>query len=62
MHEPMKGIKLLLKGDGVFVFEVHYLVDLLEQFQFDMIYHEHMMHHSLTALSYLLNFFDMGDL
>jgi SAM-dependent methyltransferase len=59
MHEPMKGIKLLLKEDGIFVFEVHYLVDLLEQFQFDMIYHEHMMHHSLTALSYLLNFFDM---
>tara|TARA_B100000700_G_scaffold316421_1_gene405945 strand:+ start:31 stop:1305 length:1275 start_codon:yes stop_codon:yes gene_type:complete len=59
MHEPMKGIKLLLKDDGVFVFEVHYLVDLLEQFQFDMIYHEHMMHHSLTSLSYLVNFFDM---
>ena len=59
MHEPMKGIKLLLKDDGIFVFEVHYLVDLLEQFQFDMIYHEHMMHHSLTSLSYLLNLFDM---
>ena len=59
MHEPMKGIKLLLKEDGVFVFEVHYLVDLLEQFQFDMIYHEHMMHHSLTSLSYLINLFDM---
>jgi SAM-dependent methyltransferase len=59
MHEPMKGIKFLLKNDGVFVFEVHYLVDLLEQFQFDMIYHEHMMHHSLTSLSYLLNLFDM---
>ena len=41
------------------MFEVHYLVDLLEQFQFDMIYHEHMMHHSLTSLSYLLSIFDM---
>jgi len=59
MHEPMKGIKLLLEDTGVFVFEVHYLVDLLEQFQFDMIYHEHMMHHSLTSLSYLLNLYDM---
>ncbi len=59
MQEPMKGIKFLLKNDGVFVFEVHYLVDLLEKFQFDMIYHEHMMHHSLTSLSYLLNLFDM---
>jgi len=59
MHEPMKGIKFLLKKEGIFVFEVHYLMDLLEQFQFDMIYHEHMMHHSLTALSYLLNSFNM---
>ena len=59
MHEPMKGIKLLLKDNGIFVFEVHYLVDLLKQYQFDMIYHEHMMHHSLTSLSYLLNLFDM---
>ena len=59
MHEPMKGIKLLLEDTGVFVFEVHYLVDLLEQFQFDMIYHEHMMHHSLTSLSYLVSLFDM---
>jgi len=59
MHEPMRGIKLLLKTDGVFVFEVHYLIDLLDQFQFDMIYHEHLMYHSLTALTYLLNIFDM---
>ena len=59
MHEPMRGIKLLLKGDGVFVFEVHYLIDLLEQFQFDMIYHEHLMYHSLLAISYLLDLFDM---
>jgi len=59
MHEPMKGIKLLLKADGAFVFEVHYLIDLLDQFQFDMIYHEHLMYHSLTALAYLLNIFDM---
>jgi SAM-dependent methyltransferase len=59
IHEPMKGIKLLLKADGVFVFEVHYLLDLLDQFQFDFIYHEHLMYHSLIAISYLLNNFDM---
>lgn len=59
IHEPMKGIKLLLKSDGVFVFEVHYLIDLLEQFQFDVIYHEHLMYHSLISISHLLNNFDM---
>lgn len=55
MHEPLRAINDLLKPDGVFVFEVHYLLSLLEGCQFDMMYHEHMMHHSLTALRYLLN-------
>ena len=59
IHEPMRGIKSLLKTDGVFVFEVHYLLDLLDQFQFDVIYHEHLMYHSLIAISYLLNSFGM---
>ena len=59
IHEPAKGIKLLLKPDGVFVFEAHYLVDLLDQFQFDVIYHEHLMYHSLISISYLLKNFDM---
>jgi SAM-dependent methyltransferase len=59
IHEPLRGIKLLLKEDGVFVFEVHYLIDLLDQFQFDVIYHEHLMYHSLIAITHLLNIFDM---
>ncbi len=59
MHEPMRAIRKLLNPAGVFVCEVHYLLDLLEQYQYDMIYHEHMMHHSLTALSHLLSAFDM---
>lgn len=59
MHEVMKGIKTLLKPNGIYVFEVHYLLDLLNTFQYDMIYHEHLMYHSLTALTHLLNLFDM---
>ena len=59
MHEPMRGIRELLKPDGIFVFEVHYLTSLIESYQFDMIYHEHMMHHSLTALTYLMGLYDM---
>lgn len=53
VHEVLRAIDLLLKEEGVFVFEVHYLVDLLDAFQYDMIYHEHLFYHSLTALSYL---------
>lgn len=59
MHEPMAAINHILKPDGIFVFEVHYLVSLIEAFQFDMIYHEHMMHHSLTSLKYLMELYQM---
>lgn len=59
MHEVVSGIKTLLKPDGVFVFEVHYLLDLVKTFQYDMIYHEHFMYHSVMALQYLLGLFGM---
>jgi SAM-dependent methyltransferase len=59
MHEAMRTIKLLLKPNGVFVFEVHYLADLLEKYQYDMIYHEHLMYHSLAPLSHLMHLFGM---
>lgn len=41
------GIRELLADDGVFVFEVVYLLDLVEQLTFDTIYHEHLSHHSI---------------
>ena len=59
IHKPMKGIKFLLKDDGLFVIEVHYLVDLLKKYQFDMIYHEHFMYHSLIALETLFKKYQM---
>jgi methylation protein EvaC len=59
MHEPMRAITQLLKPQGIFVFEVHYLVSLIESYQFDMIYHEHMMHHSLMPLGYLMDLYQM---
>jgi len=59
MHEVMRSIKVLLKPEGVFVFEVHYLLDLIKTYQYDVIYHEHLMYHSIIALQYLLTLFDM---
>jgi len=44
------GIKSLLKPDGLFVFEVSYLVDVYEKTLFDTIYHEHTSYHSVCAL------------
>ncbi len=43
----LDGIHALLAPDGVFVFEVVYLVDLVEKFTFDTVYHEHLSHHSV---------------
>lgn len=54
MHDILKGIHGLLKKDGVLIFEVHYLGNLINDFQFDMIYHEHQYYYSIIALK---NFF-----
>ncbi len=50
MLDVMRGIKTLLKLEGVFIFEVFYLPTLLEELQYDMIYHEHFSYYSLMAL------------
>jgi len=50
LEEIMRGIKALLKDDGVYIFENHYLVDTLEKMQYDDIYHEHLCYYSLHPL------------
>lgn len=55
MISVIKGVKLMLKDDGVFIFEVYYLGTLIEEMQYDMIYHEHMSYYSLMALNNFLN-------
>jgi hypothetical protein len=46
----MTGVRELLADDGVFVFEVSYLVDVIEKNLFDTIYHEHLDYHSVKPL------------
>jgi hypothetical protein len=41
------AIASLLNDDGVFVFEVSYLLDIIDKFLFDTIYHEHVSYHSV---------------
>lgn len=50
LHEITKGIKSLLAPDGIFIFEVSYLPDLMERCLFDTIYHEHLCYHSISPL------------
>ena len=56
--EVMSGIETLLKDDGVFVFENHYLLDVVQGGQFDTIYHEHLRTYSLKSLIKLFSYYD----
>lgn len=46
----VSGVKELLTPNGVFVFEVQYLGDLLENNLFDIVYHEHVNYYHITPL------------
>ena len=45
-----RALKLMLNHDGVFVFEVHYLGNIIDNNQYDMIYHEHIYYYSVLSL------------
>lgn len=49
----VRGVKGLLKDDGVAVIEVPYVKDMIDACEFDTIYHEHLSYFSLTALDKL---------
>ncbi len=54
INEITQSIFDLLKDDGVFISESHYLFSLIETLQYDTIYHEHLRHYSLHSLKFLL--------
>ncbi len=45
------GVRDLLADDGMFVFEVSYLADVIEKSLFDTIYHEHLSYHAVAPLT-----------
>jgi SAM-dependent methyltransferase len=59
MSDVVDGIRLLLADDGAFVFEVSYIVDMIDNMVFDTIYHEHVSHHALIPLETFLDRHDM---
>lgn len=54
-----QAVNEVLKSDGVFIFEVHYLGNIIEGLQYDFIYHEHIYYYSLLALENHFNRHDM---
>jgi len=51
IHDFVKGFEILLADDGVITFEFPHLSKLLENNEFDTIYHEHYSYLSLEALN-----------
>ncbi|MCH9670784.1 MAG: class I SAM-dependent methyltransferase [Gammaproteobacteria bacterium] len=50
LSEIVSGVCQLLDEDGVFVFEVSYLLDVYRDTLFDTIYHEHVAYHTVEPL------------
>jgi SAM-dependent methyltransferase len=49
----VSGIATLLKETGVAVLEMPYVVDLIQKFEFDTIYHQHLCYFSVSSLKKL---------
>lgn len=46
----IRGLKVLLKDNGIAVIEVPHFLDFVQKYEFDTIYHEHVYYFSLQAL------------
>ena len=51
------GVKKLIKKNGIFVIENHYLGAILKKKQFDSFYHEHLRTYSLLSLVRLMKYY-----
>lgn len=66
LNDFVGGVKLLLKDNGIATFEFPHLQNLIEQNQFDTIYHEHFCYFSAIAIDAVakrhgLTFFDVEE-
>lgn len=50
LESIVKGVRTILAPNGVFVFEVSYLLDVYRSVLFDTIYHEHVSYHTVGPL------------
>ena len=67
LNDFVKGLKILLKKSGVITLEFPHLKHLIEQSQFDTIYHEHFSYFSCLTIQKVfsahgLALFDVGEL
>lgn len=60
LGEVIRGVEALLDDDGVFVIENHYLLNIIEQLQYDSIYHEHLRSYGIKPLVQLFSYYDLS--
>lgn len=53
LHSVIEGIKVLLKPDGIVMFEDPYMGDVIENTSYDQFYDEHVFLFSVLSISYL---------
>ena len=59
LHSVVEGIKILLKPNGIVMFEDPYLGDVIEKTTYDQIYDEHVFLFSVSSIKYLFEQYDM---
>ena len=59
MREMTQGIQHMLAPDGLFFFEVQYLLDVIDKMLIGTIFHEHMSHHSVKPMKRFLEEFGL---
>ena len=60
LHDFLKGIKMILKPDGVLIIQFStYMIPFLQTTEFDSIYHEHFSYFSLLSVQKILSKFSL---
>ena len=59
LGDVMDGIVELLDDDGYFCFENHYIMNIIENVQYDTFYHEHLRTYSLISLEKLFEQYNL---
>tara|TARA_R110002110_G_scaffold13271_4_gene63641 strand:- start:1606 stop:2832 length:1227 start_codon:yes stop_codon:yes gene_type:complete len=59
LHSVIKGIKYMLANDGVFVIQFMYAGAMVENNNFDTVYHEHLCYYTLKNVIDLLRKYDL---
>lgn len=54
LNDFIESVNMLLDPEGLFVFEVPWVVDVLRHYNFDLVYHEHLSYFGFRPLSKVL--------